>query len=64
MQKIVTLPHISPLVMPTQQRMATLVHMPSTSSHGGEDDILEDIDLDEVILILRFDLKRLTLEKI
>lgn len=43
-------------------RMHTLAYTLSTSSHGGVEDMLEDVDLDEVIPIPKFDLETLTLE--
>lgn len=63
-QTLVTLPHTSPSVTPTWKRMPTLAYMMSISSQGGGEDILEDVDLDEVISIPKFDLETLTLEQI
>ena len=63
-ETLVSLPHTSPSLSLANLRMQTLAHTPSTRSHRGAKEILEDIDLDEVIPILKFDLETLTLEKI
>ena len=62
-QTLVSLSHASPSVSPTRLRKHTLVYMPNTSSQGDVDDFQEEIDLDEVIEIPKFNLDKLTLEK-
>ena len=62
-QTIVSLPHASPSINLSSSRKYTLVYTSSTSSQGGVKDSLEEIDLDEVIEIPKFDLDKLTLEQ-
>ena len=63
-KKLVSLPHATPSVSPNKPRKANVLYMPSTSSQGGTEDTEEDIDLNEVITIPKFDLDNLSLEKI
>ena len=68
MQTLVTLPHISPSVSPTKPRSSTQVtplklHMQSTSSQGVKEITSEDVDLDEVIELPKFDLLTISLEQ-
>ena len=64
MKTLVSLPHATPSISPARPRKPTIVYMPSTSSQGGDEESQEDIDLDEVITIPKFDLDNLSLEKI
>ena len=41
-----------------------VLYTPRTSSQGGAEDTEEDIELNKVITILKFDLDNLSLEKI
>ena len=61
---LVSLPHLSPLASPTKTRMQNLPYMLRTNSQGGFKEMIEDVDLNEVITIPKFDLETLTLEKI
>ena len=69
MEILVTLSHISPSVNPTKSRLSTLVsptklHMMSTNSQREAKEIkYEDVSLDEVIELPKFDLSTITLEK-
>ena len=53
---LVSLPHTTSSVSPTRPRKATIVYTLSTSSQGGVKDIEEEIDLEEVVTIPKFDL--------
>lgn len=65
---LVTNPHILPLASLAKLRVSTLatplkLHMPSTISQGVEEVLLEDIDIDEVIELLKYDLSTITLDQ-
>ena len=56
MTTFISLPHTTPLVSLDKLRKAKVLYMPSINSQGGAEDIEEDIDLNDVITILKFDL--------
>ena len=51
-----SLPHATPSVSLARPRKDTFLYMSSIRSQGGVEDSQEDINLDEVITISRFDL--------
>ena len=64
MTTLVSLPHTTPSVSPNKPRKANVLYTLSTNSKGDVKDIEEDIDLNEVIPIPKFDLDNLSLDKI
>ena len=61
---LVSLPHSTPTISLAKLRKATFLTTLSTKSHEVSKDNEEDIDLNEEIIIPKFDLDNLSLEKI
>ena len=64
MTTLVSLPYTTPSVSLDKPRKANVLYTLSTSSQGGAKDTEEDIDLNEVITIPKFNLDNLILEEI